>query len=229
MNEVPLDVKAWSDSVIPERIARVESQLTNIGDYLHLIYELLKPPNTEGTEEMPAPLRIGLEVPTGANFDFPDNFNNWSGQNWIRDRLDSDLGIDGHKVFTFESFDLTTSLSDGYNFTVDIDPAFTTVDTASTPYISCHIFNPVRIAKLGLQILGGWADDRLGIFPDDLAGRVKESSLVGELSATPAEIKVNPNLLNWAGFFSVKVQDEGWKSAVINYEQANGKFIILGY
>ncbi|NEN90005.1 MAG: hypothetical protein F6K48_14240, partial [Okeania sp. SIO3H1] len=161
MGEAPLNLKKWDDTLIPDRLTNIGTRLGAIESQLHLIYEMFKPPSIGGSEEMPAPLKVGLEVPTGANFEFPDRFNNWSGQNWIRDRLDSDLGIDGHKFFTFKSFDLDTSLRNGYNFTVDIDPAFTTVDTNATPYIQCYLLNPVKIAKLGLQFLGGWSDDFL--------------------------------------------------------------------
>ncbi len=230
MGEAPVNIKKWDDSTIPNRLAGIEEQLANIGNSLYLIYELLKPPNTGGSQqEMPAPLSIGLEIPTGNNFELPANFNNWQGETWLRDRLDSDIGIDGHKVFTFKSFDLTASLSEGYTFTVDIDPAFTTVDTTSTPYIQCYLLNPIKIAKLGFQLFGGWANNSLGYFPEDLIPWIKRGNWAAQLSTHPGEIILKPNLLSWAGFFSVKVQGESWKSAVISYDSANKKVTILGY
>ncbi|NET27023.1 hypothetical protein [Okeania sp. SIO1I7] len=80
-----------------------------------------------------------------------------------------------------------------------------------------------------MQFLGGWSDDFLEIFPEELVGWVKNGNWAGQLSATPNEMTLKPNLLSWVGFFSVKVQGEGWKSAVISYEQATSKFMILGY
>lgn len=229
MGEVPLNLSRWDDTVIPRRLTTIESKLGAVEFQLHLIYELFKPSNIGGGEEVPAPLIVRLEMPTGSKFELPDNFNNWSGQNWIRDRLDSDLGVDGHKFFTFNSFDLPTSLNGGYNFTVDIDSAFTSVDTTTTPYIQCYLLNPVKLAKIALQLFGGWSDDYLGSFPDNLVGWIKKGNWAGQLSTTPDEINLKPNLLSWVGFFSVKVQGEGWKSAVIDYEEASNKFIILGY
>ncbi|MGB3513086.1 MAG: hypothetical protein WBA93_28505 [Microcoleaceae cyanobacterium] len=229
MGEVPLNLKKWDDTLIPDKLANIENKLGAIEFQLHLIYELGKPPITEGTEEMPAPLQIGLEIPTGANFEFPASFYSGQGETWLRDRLDSDLGINGHKVFSFKSFDLSTSSTDGYDFTVEIDPTFTTVDTTSAPYIQCYLLNPVKVAKLALQFFAGWSNDFLGYFPEDLLGWVKKGNWVAQLSTAPGEIKLKPNFLSWAGFFSVKVQNVGWKSAVISYEQANNKFTILGY
>ncbi|NET40581.1 hypothetical protein [Okeania sp. SIO2B3] len=234
MGEAPLNIKKWDDKTIPDKLSNIENNIANVGNYLQLIYELLKTPSTQsiggGDEEVPVPLKVRLEMPTGTNFEFPQNFHNdWSGESWLRDRLDSDLGIDGYKILTFESFDLSISNTEGYTFLVEVDPAFTTIDTTATPHVQVHRLNPIKVAKLGLLMLGGWSDDYLGYFPDNIIGWVKKGGLAIQLSTTPNEMTLNPNLLSWVYFFSVKIETGEWKSAVIDFNPINNKIVILGY
>ncbi|NEQ39569.1 MAG: hypothetical protein F6K40_26260 [Okeania sp. SIO3I5] len=190
-------------------------------------------PKTKDTspeaEEMPIQLTVETHFPTGSRFELPVDFFDFNGADWLRDKLDSKLGIDGHKIFAFPSFDPNISSSEGYDFLVEIDPNFTTLDVANPPYIQCHLFNAVRVSKILLMMLGGWGENMLGYFPESFVGWVKKGNFAGELSSHPGTIILKPHFLAMAGFFSVKIENEGWKSAVIKYDSKTKTFTLLGY
>ena len=121
-------------------------------------------PNLNKTsEEMPAPLLVETDAPTGQNFYIPEDFNQWKGEQFLQEKGDSVLGIEnGFKLFYFSSYDLNVSLQNGYEFSLNIDPQFTSIGYNQGEFVQVHEIKKSTLDKINLWFCAGWTDDELG-------------------------------------------------------------------
>ncbi|NEP81385.1 MAG: hypothetical protein F6K39_26405 [Okeania sp. SIO3B3] len=181
----------------------------------------------QGDEEVPVELKISLDMPTGEKFYLPNDFYSYDGRSYLEDKGDSELGINGFKAFSFASYDQNISNKEGYEFFIEIDSQFTTVDYDSKETIQLHKITNNTIDTIRIWLAAGWQHSRLGYLPEFPLEGLKTWAL--GVHNLPESMVLRPDFLTKYYYFKVRINTGGYRIAVFDYNHANKTFKILGY
>ncbi|NEQ36996.1 MAG: hypothetical protein F6K40_12225 [Okeania sp. SIO3I5] len=173
---------------------------------------------------MPVPLQVKTEFPTGRKFRIPLNFDSGDGRYLLEGKLDSQLGLDGFRAFKIVSFDPIISANEGYQFNVKIDTSFSPVTTGR---LQIHQLDKSTLSDLLIWFVFGWKDEYSGYPPINLPKEVK--TWLADIQIGVGKFVLSPNLNSLYFGIKVEVSDEGWKSAVFTYNEATKTFTIKGF
>ncbi len=193
-------------------------------------------------ENMPIPLKIGLNVETGAHARRDTPLANLLAVNsdWHQiayDTIQSNRGIiDGFKIARLKSYQPGYTYSMNVvlaeNSDIDWDNTFNNPNPSFPLRIHLLYFDEVSFLKdTVIAIMRGLAYDALKEEVKKIMGQVKnKDTFIAGLSSTGGEFTITPGNFQNLLHFSVKTLSMGWQGAVItNFDKTTNTFTLGGY
>jgi len=185
--------------------------------------------------DMPPPLIIDKIIATGSNFKLPRNFYSSQGKNYLTNKLDSQLNIDGFKGFAFSSF----AAGSLYEFNINLSEVADIIEFDKGEYLQVHMLSSFLMDELNGWFKCGWIDELLGYLPDSpleeqktwVAGVRRNNNVPifkNKYSEDTNRIILRPVYSDKYYGFKIQTQD-GWKVAVFDYNKATQSFAIKGF
>ncbi|WP_293079359.1 hypothetical protein [Okeania sp. SIO3B5] len=203
-------------------------------------------PSTKIEEEVPIPLNIIVDCPTGEKFNIPEDFGDYSGFLYLEEKGDSELGITGHKLFAFGSYDFNTALDTGYEFEINIDDDFSSVVYPEDGnFLEVHSISSNLIDRANIWSLLGWQEtynlEYLKFWKETnswvstgkrINGEVKFKN-ASDPSILTDKLLLKPNFFSRYYLIKIRLEDNYWgsvwKNAVFSFDSKRNVFNVLGY
>ncbi len=188
-------------------------------------------PNSK--EEVTIALNVVLKVGTGTLLgrdiplsQFAGIYSDW--EQILRDTVDSDQGITGHKLAYLQSFQPGNT----YDFNLQVDPAFTDFDPAKNNPIAVHLvdFNLAQTAMTAaVAAMRGLAASSLDDTVKQMIGYAKNGAWVKNLPPTGGAFSITPGNHQSILHFGAHTPGSTDACVITNFDETTNTFTLGGY
>ncbi len=189
--------------------------------------------NPNPDKEMTIALDVELKVGTGTLLgrdiplvQFAEIFSDW--EQILRNIIDSDQGITGHKLAYLRSFQPGKT----YEFNIDIDPAFTDFDLLKPEPIVIHLLDANQIQSALISSVAAMRGIQAGDLENTckrMIGYAKSGGWVANLPPTGGSFSVTPGNSQSFLHFGAYTPNSSDACVITNFSKATNTFTLGGY
>lgn len=198
------------------------------------IYNLLKPTNDTGDNDVEIPLKIKLIFGTGNNLGidtplpiFQEMNSEW--QNIIASTIESNQLLSGDKMVKLESYQPGKS----YTFNVSVDSSFTDFNNNKSLPIEVFLIDSNLALSAAISVVAfvaGFGFGSLNLYIPKFIAYMKRNGWVKNLPPTGGSFDITPGNSHNLVHFCVHTANDGGQGAVITeFNSTTNTFTLGGY